>query len=147
MPARYLPPDQADRLKLFGQRLERLMQGKGWSQSELARQASQYVPKTHKHKDGSQFEVGRHLVHAYVKGDNKPSLQILGYIAKALKVDPEELLPSDNNNGDISGPIAKVTATTDGKMRLLIDAEIDTKTALKIMELYDLAIKRGNKRS
>lgn len=62
----------------FGKRLYKLMIGKGWNQSQLARYA----------------DIGRDSVSQYVRGRTFPTPQNLASLAKALSVKPEELLPN-----------------------------------------------------
>ncbi len=135
MPTRYRPPGQDERLKAFGDKVERLMTAKNWTQSDLAREASRHVPKSHKDKNGKQYAVGRHLIHAYIKGDNEPTPANLGYIAKALGTTAEDLLAATMGQHDPSKPFASATTTLSGRTRLVIDAELDAETALKILAM------------
>lgn len=135
MPTRYRPPGQDERLKAFGEKLNRLMSSKGWGQSDLAREATRHVPKTHKTREGKPYEIGRHLIHAYIKGDNEPTQANLNYLAKALGVSPDELLPPLPGQHDPSKPFASATTTLDGKTRLVIDALVDAEVGLKVLAL------------
>ena len=81
-----------DRLALFAQRLNRAMLAKGWSGSDLAREATKFVPKTHKDKDGKPYVLGGHLTSAYLRAANEPTEKNLEYLAKALGVKPTDLL-------------------------------------------------------
>lgn len=62
----------------FGNRLYKLMLGKGWSQSELARRA----------------DLPRDLISTYVRGRSFPTPQSAQRLAKALGIAPEELMPN-----------------------------------------------------
>lgn len=73
----------------FGRRLQRAMMNKGYSQSELARYAETHLGK----------HFGRDSVSQYIRGETLPNPQRLAALAKALGVDPEELLPSRGIRG------------------------------------------------
>lgn len=62
----------------FGRRLYQLMISKGWRQSELARRA----------------DIQRDSVSTYVRGVTWPSQINLEKLAKALNVQPNDLLPN-----------------------------------------------------
>jgi transcriptional regulator with XRE-family HTH domain len=62
----------------FGRRVYRLMIEKGWNQSELARQAG----------------LTRDAISKYINGLSLPAPQSLEGLAKALDVEPTELLPN-----------------------------------------------------
>jgi transcriptional regulator with XRE-family HTH domain len=115
-----------ERLRVFAQRLEEHMIEKGWSGAALAREASKHAPKG--------VEIGRHLISAYLRASNEPTQLNLGYIAKALGVKSEELLPPPLGDGE-SPQYATATTTIDGKTRLVVDAEVDAETALKVIRL------------
>lgn len=117
---------QDERLTAFAQRLNRYMLAKGWSGAELAREASKFAPKG--------VDIGRHLISAYSRGANEPTPTNLEYIAKALGVKPEDLLPPLPGEGE-SPQYATATSTLDGKTRLVVDAEVDSETALKILQM------------
>jgi len=127
-------PGQDERLEIFAKRLNRAMLAKGWSGAELARMASKFAPKG--------VEIGRHLVSAYTRGANEPTEANLGYIAKALGVKPEELLQPQPGEGE-SPQYATATSGLDGKTRLVVDAEVDADTALKILQM----VRSGAKQS
>lgn len=119
-------PGQDERLTAFAQRLNKAMLAKGWTGAELAREATKFAPKG--------VEIGRHLISAYGRAANEPTDANLGYIARALGMKPEELLPPLPGEGE-SPQYATATSTLDGKTRLVVDAEVDAETALKILSL------------
>jgi transcriptional regulator with XRE-family HTH domain len=131
MARRGKPIGTGERLTAFAQRLSRAMLAKGWTGAELAREATKHAPKG--------TEIGRHLVSAYTRGANEPTEANLNYIAKALGVKPDDLLPPLPGEGE-SPQYATATSTLDGKTRLVVDAEVDADVALKI-----LAMVRGSK--
>lgn len=84
-----MPPKTTDhdRLKAeFAARLSRLMDEKGWNQSDMARAASRYLP------NGEEFR--RDNIHVYLAKTALPRQKQLVAIAKALGVPPGDLLPS-----------------------------------------------------
>ena len=121
------------RLQSFGRKLVRLMQDRGWSGADLAREASKFVPPSHQ-KSGKRYEVGRHIISAYVRGENEPTGANLEYIARALKVEPDDLLPPAKNRGP-GYPFVQLVSSLEGKSRLVIDAELDTDLAMKVIAL------------
>lgn len=111
------------------------MTKKGWNGQDLAIAASKFVPDSHKDKKtGKRFELGRHLISAYLRAANEPTEANLIYIAKALGVKPVDLLQPAPGEGD-SPQYATATSTLDGKTRLVIDAEVDAETALKVLKM------------
>jgi transcriptional regulator with XRE-family HTH domain len=118
------------------------MLAKGWTGSDLAREASKHVPKTHKDKDGKHYELGRHLTSAYLRGANEPTEKNLEYLAKALGVRPDELLPPLPGSGE-SPQYATATSSLNGKTRLVVDAEVDAETALKVLALVRSGVEKA----
>ncbi|MGE4219692.1 MAG: helix-turn-helix domain-containing protein, partial [Alphaproteobacteria bacterium] len=110
--------------------LRRLMDGRGWNQAELARQAELHMPP------GTTF--GRDAANRYYNGRSLPAHLHLYALAKALGVDPAALvpsahadfLPSRSGVDDVA-----VSAAPGGKAWLRIDMKVDWPTALKIMEM------------
>lgn len=121
-----------DHLVAFAHRLKRLLAERQWSAAELAREASKFVPETHR-KNGKPYVIGRHLISAYCRGENEPSWTHLGYIAKALGVEPESLLPPTHRPLPVQ--TAQAITSLDGRTRLIIDAEVDTAVAMEVMSL------------
>lgn len=119
----------SERLKAFGERLRRLMIQKRLTGAELARKASVFAG----------VEMGRHLISAYVRGENEPSEEYLRHIAKVLGVRPEELLPPPLGEGE-APQYATATTTIDGKTRLVVDAEVEPEVALKILTMVRAAL-------
>lgn len=62
----------------FGKRVYKAMQNKGWRQSDLARAA----------------DLSRENISGYVNGRNMPTRHSLVKLAKALGVQPDDLLPN-----------------------------------------------------
>lgn len=108
----------------FGRRLYKLMVAKGWHQSELARRA----------------DLPRDSVSVYVRGKSLPTQQSLAALAKALGVDPLELLPNHVESAiDHAMPSIefKVSPNTPEVAWLRVNRLVSTAVALKIMELLN----------
>jgi hypothetical protein len=117
-------PVQDERLRAFARKLESLLAAKNWNKSDFAREATKHAPKG--------VTIGRHLTAAYCRGDNEPTPQNLTILAKTLGVQPEDLMPSKPGDG---GRYATATSTIDGKTRLVVDAEVEPETAMKILTM------------
>lgn len=135
-------PGEDDRMKEFGRRLSALVRNKGWTGSDLAREASKHLPAGPK---GKKREMGRHLPSAYMRGLNYPNSPNLEAIAKALGVAPTDLVP--DYGAAVEGPrsFINVAASGGGRARLTIDAEVDEDTALKVMKLVREGQSKGKK--
>lgn len=144
MPAARRPyPGRQHRLDAFAKRLNRLMVEKGWNGQELADAASKFVPPSHKDKrTGKRFQLGRHLISAYLRAANEPTEANLSYIASALGVESHELLQPAPGEGE-ARQFATATSTLDGKTRLVIDAEVDAETALTILKMVRESIEKA----
>jgi transcriptional regulator with XRE-family HTH domain len=118
---------EKERLTSFGKKVERLMLGKGWSGAELAREMQRLAPKG--------VTIGRHLPSAYIRGENEPTERNLKLMAQAFGVSPAELLPPLPGEGNEPQQFAQTTSTLDGKTRIVVDAEVDPETGLKILQL------------
>lgn len=134
MARRVKNPGHDERIDAFAKRLNRALLAKGWTGAELARNASKFAPKG--------TEIGRHLISAYTRGANEPTEANLGYIAKALGMKPEELLQPQPGESE-SPQYATATSGLDGKTRLIVDAEVDAETALKILQMVRAGAKQS----
>jgi transcriptional regulator with XRE-family HTH domain len=133
-----MPPNlPKDKLVAFSHRLKRLLDERQWSAAELAREASKFVPETHR-KNGKPYVIGRHLISAYCRGENEPNRAHLTYIAKALDVEPDSLLPTGPKAPAIQ--TAQAITSLDGKTRLIVDVEIETPIAMEVLETIRSAL-------
>lgn len=111
--------------KEFGKRLYTLMLEKGWTQSELARQA----------------DVLRDSVSNYVRGLDLPGPQNLKKLAKALGTTSEDLLPNtiEATIDMETDPPFEVKASKDDPTRswVRLNREVSTSTVLKIMQALE----------
>jgi len=114
------------RLVAFGKLLEKLSLEKGWTAADLAREMQKHAP------EGTL--IGRHLPSAYMRGANEPTQKNLLYISKVFGMKPEELLPPALAEGECPN-FAQATSTLDGRTRIVVDAEVDAETRIKILEL------------
>ena len=131
-----------ERLRLFAKRLNRFLKEKHWSGADLAREASKCVPDTHKDKNGRRHVVGRHIVSAYSRGENEPTVSNLLYLATALGIQTEELLPPKRSK--TTTPHVQAFTSLGGNTRLVIDAEIETAVAMQIIELVRGSINKSD---
>lgn len=97
-----------------------------WNGADLAREMQRHAP--------SGVEIGRHLVSAYLRGANEPSQSNLKLIALALGVKSHELLAPLPGEGECSNS-ARFILTLDGRMRIMLDIEVDDQTGLKVRDL------------
>lgn len=106
----------------FGRRVYQLMNGKGWSQSDLARAAG----------------LPRDSISTYVNGKSFPQGKSLMKLADALGVPPIELLPNEAETAiDKSFPAfeLKISATAPHMAWVRINRAMPTHIALKIAGL------------
>lgn len=113
----------------FAKRLQNAMADVGLNQSELARKAASYMP------DGA---FGRDLISHYVRGIAMPRDSIrLGALAKALGVEPSELIPRRHfpSVETKNAPPLDVQDVGAGKAWLRVNQRVDWNVALEILQL------------
>ncbi len=111
----------------FAKRLQAEMERKGWNQSELARQASVHM------KGG---RVGRDSVSPYIRGKTLPGPLHLSGIAKALQVEPKDLIPNINMlSVDAKLPPIEVKDLGEGKAWLRVNKAVPWSVAVKVMQM------------
>lgn len=107
---------------LFARKLYQAMMRKGWSQSELARHA----------------DLPRDAVSVYIRAKSLPTPLSLRKLAKALDVDPDELLPPQAMIERDRIPVFEIKATEEPNTVLLrVNQEVPLATALKIAEMLN----------
>lgn len=112
----------------FARRLQAAMAEKGWNQSELAREATKFMP------EGKSIQ--RDTISVYINTKSMPSRVRLEAIAKALGVDSSELLPNKVRPvpSRVSPPL-EVKDLGDGNVWLRINQSVPWPVALKILSL------------
>lgn len=75
----------------FAKRLQKAMDAKGWSQSDLARHASVFLDKG----DGQPVEITRDNISKYMNGKTMPRGDRLTALAKALGVEIAALVSTE----------------------------------------------------
>ncbi len=113
----------------FASRLQKLITEKGWNQSELARRASDHMPEGQK--------MGRDNVSGYIRGTTLPGPIKLAAIAKALGVQPEDILPQRGvpNAGSKTLPALDMRDLGDGNVWMRVNQAVTRAIGLKIMNL------------
>lgn len=108
----------------FGKRLYRLMLGKGWHQSELARQSG----------------LPRDSISTYIRGKSLPTPQNLEVLAACFGIKTEELLPNHTESAiDEENPAfeMKVSTSAPGTAWVRVNRLVTMTTAIKIADLLD----------
>lgn len=125
MPDSGNPPLTAEQQRtLFATKLEDLRSDRGWTQTELARRASQF----------SEKEITRDRISKYAGGHSLPGRPHLLAIAKALGVDPAELLPSRVVRNQTRHPL-QATLRSDGMAELNINMFVPWELAVEIVKM------------
>ena len=114
-------------MRLVASNLYRLINEKGWNQSELARQAAPHM-KSHK--------FNRDLISSYCRGRSLPTPVHLHAMAKALGVVPQDILPL-RSYPEIDGdnPPWDLKNLGDGTAWLKINQNVPLALALKIVDM------------
>jgi transcriptional regulator with XRE-family HTH domain len=121
-------PNERDLIKAeFAKRLQRHLDDRGWNQSDLARAASAYLPK------GQEFR--RDNISVYLKKLALPRPKQLQAIAKALRVEAEDLIPGIEHDGGL--PYSMRNSDTPGKAWLHVDMKVPMRVALQVLSLLD----------
>lgn len=108
----------------FGRRLFSLMRSKGWTQSELARQAG----------------IARDSVSTYVRGISLPEPINLDRLATALSVTPLELLPNHTERAideDAPSLELKISTANSRVAWLRVNRLVSTEVAMKVISLIN----------
>jgi len=115
----------------FAQRLARHLADRGWSQSDLARAASKFLPK------GEEFR--RDNISVYLGKTALPRQKQLVAIAKALNVAPGDLLPGAGTSGrEVLMPYSmRPVDGMPGRAWLQVDMEVPMSKALAVLSLLD----------
>lgn len=133
-PPRGWPPEGApkDAVKAeFARRLDRLRLDRGWSQTQLAEEAQKHLPR------GGRFQrFGRDSVHHYIRGRHLPGPAHLQALARALEVEPTDLLPAKSvPSVDTHVPSFEMKDVGEGMAWLRVNQAVPFNTALRIAQL------------
>lgn len=109
---------------LFATKLENLRADRGWTQTELARRASQF----------SEKPITRDRISKYSLGHSLPGKPHLAAISKALGVEQDDLLPSRVVRNSSAHPL-RATLLEDGMAQLNINMMVPWELAVKIVAM------------
>lgn len=119
----------------FARRLQDAMIKKGWNQSDLARFSGHHLPKPTPGQKRGNNGIRRDLISRYICGVMLPSPVNLEALAKALNVEPGDLMPAVVP-GVRNDPVPfELRALPDGRMFLRVAQPVSQQTALKILDL------------
>lgn len=117
----------------FARRLEARRVELGWNQSELARRASEHLPKPAKgQKQG--HSVGRDQISHYTRAVSLPRPEVLRALAKALGCEPRDLVPATVPSTVTPTPF-RMTQLDSMRVQLTINRVVSFETATKIVNL------------
>lgn len=135
----------ADAKAAFAYNLYQRMKAKGWNQSELARQATEHLPKpVEGQKQGRA--IGRDLISNYIRGKVLPRPATLAALAKALDCKETDLLPPRSVPSAGARTRARsqtggftLQARSNGMANLEFRGEMSIKKAVEIVTLLNRA--------
>jgi transcriptional regulator with XRE-family HTH domain len=117
----------------FARRLEARRVELGWNQSELARRASEHLPKPARgQKQG--HSVGRDQISHYSRGISLPRPEVLRALAMALKCEPKDLMPTGVPSTATPAAFRMVSIDSD-RVQLTVNRVVSFETATKIVAL------------
>jgi transcriptional regulator with XRE-family HTH domain len=141
------PPTVEIGQQAFGQRLQQLLDAKGWNYSDLAREVWGKTTT----KSGYEVAKNRDRISVYVSGKAFPDPRNLKKIADKLGIEVSELAPEHFGNAMIeqSNPAYSITKVQgeDNKVFLRVNKIVPEAVAAKIMFLlatnYDVLIENA----
>jgi len=120
------------------------MAKKAMSQSDLAREASKFLPVPKRHKRGAEgapsrgYKIGRDSISVYCRGEGFPTAPgYLEAIARALDTTAEALTPKIGQTFGNTEPFPEVQmeAASGGKAWLRINKHVSMDVALRILQI------------
>lgn len=111
----------------FARRLQSEMTKKGWNQSDLARQASKFMP------DGEK--LNRDLVSRWLLMKNLPHPVNLDAVAQALGIAREDLLPFKASSVTKAFSSVDMKELSDGRVWLRVNEPVEWSVAIKVLDL------------
>lgn len=118
----------------FARRLQTAMVAKGWNQSELARRATDFLPRPAPGQKRGHA-IGRDLISHYVRGTMLPGPINLEALAKALGVRTIELMPAGVPQVGGEPTPFEMKGLPDGRMYIRISRTVTQDNAMKIMAI------------
>ena len=118
----------------FARRLQTAMVAKGWNQSELARRATEYLPRAAPGQKRGHA-IGRDLISHYVRGTMLPGPANLEALSKALGVRAIELMPAGVPQVSGEPTPFEMKGMPDGRMYLRVSRTVSQDAAMKIMAI------------
>jgi hypothetical protein len=119
----------------FARRLQNAMILKGWGQSDLARFASQHLPKPQPGQRLNKSGIRRDLISKYIAGVMLPNPVYLGALAKALDLEPGDLMPATVPGVRNEPAPFELRALPDGRIFVSVAQAVSKTTARKILDL------------
>jgi transcriptional regulator with XRE-family HTH domain len=119
----------------FARRLQDAMVHKGWTQSDLARFASRHVPKPSPGQKLGNRGIGRALISRYISGEMLPNPVYLEALARALDVEPGDLIPAVVPGVRNDPAPFELRALPDGRVFIRVAQPVSQKIARKILDL------------
>lgn len=116
-----VPPNA--RMREMGKRIQALALDRGWTQAELARQASRHVPGK---------KIARDMINGYWRGLVWPGPVYRRAIAKAFGVEEKDIFAAPPID---KAPMLNMQQTEDGLVWLQVNMAMDMATALEVMEI------------
>lgn len=120
----------------FAKRLQARIIALGWTQSELSRRATMYLPKAAKGQVQGH-SLGRDRISSYVRGKYLPRPEALAAIAKALKCEPEDLLPPGADVPSVveESPMMRMESLDGKRVAIRLNRVVSMDSYLKILEI------------
>jgi transcriptional regulator with XRE-family HTH domain len=111
--------------EVFASRLQHTMLKKGWTQSDLSREASKHMPNK---------KFGRDLISNYIRARMLPDARHAQALSKALGTSVEDLIPARGPRDSVA-PRMSTRDAGDGNAWLQINQAVPWAVALKVMQI------------
>lgn len=110
----------------FASRLQKAILAKGWTQSQLAREAQKHIVSG---------EIRRDNISHYIRGIALPRPDKLEAMARALGVKPEDLLPRGAPSAADKAPSLDARDLGDGNAWLRVNQAVSWDVAVQILKM------------
>lgn len=113
---------------IFARRLNQALLKRGWRQADLHRAIQPLL------RPGESFE--KQLISPYCRGVNIPYPKNLDLLARALDIDPRDLVPDSAGKwvGEEEDSV-KLTINGEGRAHIKLDMVVSAETALRIAQI------------